>query len=330
MNYLGKFMSIRDGKCEEPIDTYLLALCVLAALCLTACSAPTPSLPTRPILAATAVPLPPTNTPLHPTVTPLPTVILTPAPTPCSMPGVVETGIFASVYAGEMAYRVYLPPCYGLDGRSYPTLYMLPGNIHTDSIWDGLGLDEAAEVGILAETWPPLMLVMVDGGWIANNTSGGPGSYETVILAELIPFIESNYCAWAAAAGRAIGGLSRGGYWALEIAFRHPEQFVSVGGHSAALYDIAAGPHVNPQYTGLNNALGDLRIYLDIGEQDYLIANIRRLHEDMGTADIPHEWRLNQGQHENNYWAAHITEYLAWYTMPWSFERESYPLCQAS
>jgi enterochelin esterase-like enzyme len=240
----------------------------------------------------------------------------------------LEVDTFSSVYAGTVKYRVYLPPCYGVDGRTYPTLYMLPGNIHTDSIWDELGLDEAAETGILSGTLPSLIIVMADGGWIASNTSGGPGSYETVILAELIPFIESHYCVWAEANGRALGGVSRGGYWALEIAFRHPEQFVSVGGHSAALYDIAAGPALNPQYTGINNDLGDLRIYFDIGAEDYLITNIRRLHEAMETADIPHTWVLNSGIHENSYWSAHVADYLAWYTIPWSFERETYPLCQ--
>jgi enterochelin esterase-like enzyme len=204
---------------------------------------------------------------------------------------------------------------------------MLPGNTHNDSIWDELGLDEAAEAGIRDGTLPPLIIVMADGGWIANNTSGGPGSYETVILAELIPFIENHYCVWAGADGRALGGLSRGGYWALEIAFRHPEHFVSVGGHSAALYDIAAGPALNPQYTGINNDLGDLRIYFDIGAEDYLITPIRQLHEAMETAAIPHTWVLNSGQHENAYWSAHVADYLAWYTIPWPFERETYPLC---
>ena len=237
-------------------------------------------------------------------------------------------GTFSSVYAGIVRYRIYLPPCYGLDGHTYPTLYMLPGNIHTDSIWDELGLDEAAEAGILSETLPSLIIVMADGGWIANNSSGGPGSYESVILAELIPFIENNYCVWAEANGRALGGLSRGGYWALEMAFRYPGQFVSVGGHSAALYDIAAGPALNPQYTGINNNLGDLRIYFDIGAEDYLIANIRQLHEAMETAAVAHTWVLNSGKHENIYWSAHVADYLTWYTAPWSFERETYPLCQ--
>jgi enterochelin esterase-like enzyme len=228
-----------------------------------------------------------------------------------------------------MAYRVYLPPCYGLDGRVYPTLYLLPGNNHTDAIWHSLGIAELAEAGILAERWPPFLIVLPDGGWIANNSSGGPGSYESVIMNDLIPYVEQTTCAWADPAGRAIGGLSRGGYWALEIAFRFPEQFASVGGHSAALLDTHAWPEVNPQVTGLSQNLGDLRIYLDIGANDYVIHNIRQLHLEMETAvpPIPHTWVLNEGSHEEAYWQTYIPDYLDWYTEPWPLARESYPGC---
>jgi enterochelin esterase-like enzyme len=86
---------------------------------------------------------------------------------------------------------------------------------------------------------------------------------------------------------------------------------------------------VNPQYTGLSQNLGDLRIYLDIGADDYVINNIRRLHNEMETAvpPIPHTWVLNEGRHEEAYWQAHIPDYLAWYTQPWPIDRDRYPIC---
>ena len=322
-------MQAKLNRIYGPIDVQLLALFFFMGSMLTACSIPN-EIDIRPTITSiviTPISPSPTQTSLTPTSTPVPTETPTPEPTRCAATGVMEEDTLTSIYGGKLPYRVYLPPCYGLDGRSYPTLYMLPGNIHTDSIWDDLGLDEAADVGILAGELPPLVIVMAAGGWIANNTSGGPGSYESVILAELIPLIESDFCVWNQAEGRAIGGLSRGGYWALEIAFRFPDKFISVGGHSAALYDIYAGPSINPQHTGLNNELGDLRIYFDIGAQDYLIPNIRRLHEEMETANIAHTWVLNEGQHADAYWAAHVADYLAWYTSPWSLARDAYPPC---
>ncbi len=288
----------------------------------------------------TAVPTPtitPTasHTPLPPTATAtaaptaVPTATLPPSPTPCAIPGQVETGSFPSYTAGAMAYRIYFPPCYGLDGRSYPTLYLLPGSSHTEAIWDSLGVDEVAEAGIGDKSWPPFLIVMPDGGWIESNSSGGPGSYESVIINDLIPFIEQTTCAWPDAAGRAIGGMSRGGYWALEIGFRFPEKFASVGGHSAALLDLYAWPAVNPQVTGLSQNLGNLRIYLDIGANDYVIGNIRQLHRDMETAvpPIPHTWTVNEGSHKDSYWQSHIPDYLTWYTAPWPTDRSQYPAC---
>ncbi len=266
----------------------------------------------------------PTSTPfIPPTPSPLPPATAT----PCTGKGRMVTGTYQSEASGISPYRIYLPPCYGEGDRVYPTLYMLPGNIHTDSGWDDLGLDEAAENAINQGDIPPLLIVMAGGGHLSNFTSGGPWSYETLIMEDLIPHIESNYCAWPDQAGRAIGGMSRGGYWSLEIAFRHADQFASVGGHSASLYDLYGGPDVVPQSTGLANDLGDLRIYFDVGENDWVIPNLEKLHEDMDEAGIEHEWVVNEGWHENAYWASHTEEYMSWYSEPWSMQRASYPLC---
>lgn len=303
---------------------YLILILAGLLACTAADPLPTAVLPPTITPTASQTPLPPTAT-----VTAKPTATLPPSPTPCAASGRIETGSFPSLTAGAMAYRIYFPPCYGLDGRLYPTLYLLPGSSHTDAIWDSLGVDETAETGILDKSWPPFLIVMPDGGWIESNSSGGSGSYESVIVNDLIPFVEQTTCAWPDAAGRAIGGMSRGGYWALEIAFRFPEMFGSVGGHSAALLDQFAWPAVNPQFTGLSQDLDNLRIYLDIGADDYVINNIRQLHLDMETAvpPIPHTWLLNEGGHENSYWQNHIPDYLTWYTAPWPAKRSFYPVC---
>ncbi|MCA9962353.1 MAG: esterase family protein [Anaerolineales bacterium] len=263
------------------------------------------------------------------TATPIPTPQATPTATrvSCSEPGEVQQLQLTSRLAGTLNYRLYTPPCYGADGYVYPVLYLLPGNIHTDAIWDELGIDEAAETAVLQNRIPPFLIVMPDGGWLANNTSGGPGSYEDMILSELVPHIEATTCAWVDKAGRAIGGLSRGGYWALEIAFLHPEIFVSVGGHSAALLDTYAGPTINPQDTGPRQNPGSLRIYLDIGVDDYVRYPLLQLHEEMAQAEIPHEWVLNSGTHEEAYWQAHLDDYLTWYAQAWSTTRSAYPVC---
>ncbi len=286
----------------------------------------TPTIQSKSASTAVAA-LPKTKTPLPP-----PTSTVQPSPSPqstsCQSSGRIVTGLFPSTVDGpEISYRIYLPPCYGEDGRAYPTLYLLHGGAHSDDHWDYLGIDEVAEELIRSGTIPPLLIVMPDGGELANNSSGGPRSFEGLFLNDLLPFIESNYCSWTSRQGRAIGGISRGGYWALEIAFRNPNLISSVGGHSAALLDAYAGVELNPQHTALTNDLNGLRIYLDIGDRDYLINQVFKLHEDMEDAGVPHTWNLNDGQHLDSYWSEHLGEYLRWYSKMWPEERSLYPLC---
>ena len=247
----------------------------------------------------------------------------------CLSNGKIVFGSFSSNIADDsLPYRIYLPPCYGEDDRLYPALYLLHGGSHDERHWDDLGVDEVVEAGIKDHQLPPMLIVLPGSGSLANTTSGGPYSYEAVILNELIPHIEANYCASSISDFRAIGGISRGGYWALEIAFRHPDKFKSVGGHSAALLDTYAGPQINPQYTGVTNDLLSLRIFLDIGKDDWVIHNIRQLHEDLQAVGREHTWALNEGAHEDVYWKAHMKEYVEWYSDPWPRDRTAYSKCK--
>lgn len=286
---------------------------------------PTP-VPTATDFAATATAPPPT-----PLITPSPPPPdATPITPPCVTPGRIEQGTLESAVAGEtMRYRVYLPPCYGDDGHAYPALYMFGGNIHDDAIWDTLGLDDAAEVMINAGEIPPALIVMPDNGWLANTTTSGPKSYEGFVLDELIPHIEATYCAWPADVGRAVGGLSRGGYWSLMMAFRRPDLFRSAGAHSPALIDSHAGPAEDPVIVGATNALDDLRIWVDIGERDPYLIEARPLHDSLTSADVAHEWRVNPGTHEEAYWRENLQGYLAWYSDGWRINRTELPTCDA-
>lgn len=316
--------------CASPENVESEPAPTLAATAIPPIVESTDKLPTKTISIPT---VPTTNSPSPtststPTPTLTPTPVLTPTPESCKEDGQMAFGEFFSPIAGRNhAYRIYLPPCYADDGKVYPALYVLHGSASTESYWDDLGLDETAEELIHSGDVAPFVIVMPEGGWISQNSSGGPNSFEGLVLNDLIPFIEREYCVWPLGDGRALGGVSRGGYWSLEIAFRNPSSFQSVGAHSAALLDTFAGPDLNPQYTGITNDLGDLRVYMDTGESDWYINQFQQLHNDMEFAGKPHTWILNEGSHEDAYWATHQVEYLEWYAEPWEKDRETYPDC---
>jgi enterochelin esterase-like enzyme len=111
------------------------------------------------------------------------------------------------------------------------------------------------------------------------------------------------------------------------MAFRRADLFQSVGGHGPALIDSFAGPAEDPAQTAATNDLGDLRIWVDIGERDPYIVQARPLHEALVARGIAHEWRINPGTHEEAYWRENVGQYLAWYSDGWRVDRAALPAC---
>ncbi len=326
---MASFLSVGCGQHSGNL-TSLPTPAALAALPAQPTSLPSPTFTKAPLPTATPPPTAtPTPKPNRTTIPPSPTAIATLLPT-CNAPGAwVEERFISGVNQNDAVYRIFLPPCYGEDGFAYPALYLLHGNGQSENSWGIFGVDDAANAGIIEGKYPPFLIVTPRGGWAMAETSGGYGSFENIILNELIPDVESKYCAWQNQNGRAIGGISRGGYWALEIAFRHPGFFISAGGHSAALLDVAASAAINPQFTGTSNDLGNLRIYLDVGESDWgSRQNLERLHFDMEAAGVAHEWHLPAGGHNAEYWSNQMENYLNWYTRVWGLQRELLPECK--
>lgn len=197
---------------------------------------------------------------------------------------------------------------------------MLHGSIQDDSQWDLDGLDEAALAAIRASESVPFVIAMPAGDLEGtyNYTSGGPYSFEQIMIGDFLPFIELNYNVRTDREGRAIGGLSRGAVWALEIAFRHPDMFLSVGSHSGA-QSVALGP---PMYHPLDLAreapgVETLRIYIDAGENDWYIEGQQELHAILAARGIVHYYLINPGTHDDAYWQAHVGEYVAFYAGGW-------------
>ncbi|MCB9436998.1 MAG: hypothetical protein H6673_08390 [Anaerolineales bacterium] len=250
-------------------------------------------------------------------------------PEGCQTPaGAMARYQWQSVIAGEaLAYRVYMPPCYEATGLRYPYIILMHGSISTDSHWDEIGMDEAVAVGVALGRIPPIALVMPYGGEIANmNIFSDTYSYENAILREIIPIVENSFC--LDGTRRAIGGISRGGFWAYEIGFRHPDLFDAIGGHSPVFDLTHAPPAYNPLMVveTLDWTEDSPRLYIDRGEDDYWRDNIDLMAPRLEAAGIPFTFDLNQGEHSEAYWTAHLNDYLDFYTAGWQLE--DYQPCQ--
>jgi enterochelin esterase-like enzyme len=175
-----------------------------------------------------------------------------------------------------------------------------------------------------------MIIVMPNGedGLHGYNPDTYNYSYERQIIEELIPHIEDYFCTWNQSSSRSIGGLSRGGFWAYEIAFRHPELFDRVGGHSPAFFDDG-NPEYNPYFL-VDTAVGieRLKMYLDHGASDWTVDNVRYFVEHLRRRTIEPEYIVNPvGQHVEDYWASHTADYLAFYSADWPKDVRELPSC---
>lgn len=153
-----------------------------------------------------------------------------------------------------VGFNVYTPPSYGSGSQSYPVIYLLHGvsgneynyfngftNVFSGSSGSLPGLIDS---GLADEA----ILVFVNGGrgsfyddW-DDSTSNGPSSSfpilsETVIMQDVIPFVDANFRTIADRNGRAIEGFSMGARGAIKLAFNYPDQFCSTIAYAGAAFE---------------------------------------------------------------------------------------------
>ena len=230
--------------------------------------------------------------------------------------GQIEQAQLSPAYLKEaLIYRVYTPPCYEQQSdRRFPVLYLIHGQSYTDDQWDRLGADETANNLIGAGEVAPFIIVMP---YDAHDRMLPPeNAFAEELTKSLIPEIDQNYRTIANREHRAIGGLSRGGNWAIHIGFNNWEIFGSIGAHSTPTFVIDGINHLRDILTAIPISLLP-RIYLDMGEHDRWGSTTLRLESMLTEENIPHEWHLNPGYHEEKYWRTHLEGYLRWYAADW-------------
>ena len=243
----------------------------------------------------------------------------------------VETVQLESKLVGKtLEYSVVLPPNYTLitsRKKHYPVLYLLHG-------WNGNPQGWMTETK-LTEYAARYRLIIVlpegDNGWYTDSATVATDKYETYILQELIPDVESRFRAAGDRSGRAIAGLSMGGYGALKFGLKRPDFFIFVASMSGALDAPARtdddsimrtfGDADNP--TRARNDLFELvrslpaekvaslpDFYLNCGTEDPWLKVNRDLDNIFTERKIAHEYREFPGGHDWKYWDQQLQEIL--------------------
>ena len=238
------------------------------------------------------------------------------------------TTLHSAALGRDVPCAVHLPPSYAEGSKTYPVVYVLHGLFETHQFWERRGLAAIVD-DLWARVLPEFVVVAVDGGnsFFLNSPQG---AYEDLVTKDAIAFAESNYRVRRERAGRALLGVSMGGYAALRIALSHPDLYAAVATHSAMLlagpprpgqgadpYQLAAFARVfgEPPDLALWRANDPLdwaqrddpravpALSFDCGDHDRygLGAGNEELHRRLLARGVAHEFALRPGDHGYEY-----------------------------
>ena len=250
-------------------------------------------------------------------------------------------------------YCVYLPAGYDEGAtqrpvRRYPVLYFLHGlGDNEQTLFNSGGwtlLDDLRNQHKMGD----FLIVAPEGQRsFYINSADGTVLYSDFLLQEFLPHIEQKYRIRPGRAGRAISGISMGGYGALRLAFAHPELFSAASAQSAALItespqelDRASqagsplsgvlgavfGKPIDVPHWNANNpfvlakrsavALKKVATYFNCGQDDNygFERGASALHDELRKEGVAHEYHTYPGDHSLTYFLSHFDEVMEFHS----------------
>jgi S-formylglutathione hydrolase FrmB len=262
-------------------------------------------------------------------------------------------------------YCVYLPAGYDAGAkenpaRRYPVLYFLHGlGDNEQTLFNSGGWTLLEDLRNQHKMGDFLIVAPEGRRSFYINSADGSIRYSDFFFQEFMPHIEKSYRIRPGRVGRAISGISMGGYGALRFAFAHPELFSAVSAQSAALItespqeldaasrfgtpltavlvapfgkpiNVAHWNDNNPFLLAKKNAAGlrRLAIYFNCGQDDNygFEKGAAALHAELQKEKINHEYHAYPGDHSLAYFLTHFAEVMEFHSEAFGLSKETHEL----
>jgi len=217
---------------------------------------------------------------------------------------------------GRPLYETLVTPAGGGKGR--PLLVFLHGYGAAPS--DMVTPAFVAGLRRLGDRAPVVVLPEGDTGWWHDDGDGPWGSY---VLREVIPVALRR--SGADPHRVAIGGISMGGFGALDLGRLAPKRFCAVGGHSPAVFERGSDGAAYAFGGDADFARHDLLtlaqhrspygapVWIDVGNHDDLRPAAAKLASELKADGAKISFHVWPGVHDGRYWDAHFAQYLDFY-----------------
>jgi enterochelin esterase-like enzyme len=237
----------------------------------------------------------------------------------------LDADLRSQALGGKLKFAVYLPQEYDGGIRRYPVIYFLHGlPSGPDGYRNARFLSDA-----LDNLGRPAIVVAPQGSRTPNADPEYLGRWERAIAHELPRVVDSRYLTIGSRSGRALVGISAGGYGAMLLALHNLDSFAVVESWSgyfhptipdgtaplnlgSAAANARASAHTFvPQ---LRKAVAAKPTFIGFyvgSEDDRFREENLLLDRELTSAGVPHVFRLYPGGHEQAVWAKHAPAWLS-------------------
>lgn len=249
----------------------------------------------------------------------------------CVMHGSVTKRWYASPGNAVTPRRltIYTPPGYEIGKDELPVLYLLHGMGGDEEAWATLGRTFEIIDNLIAQGSARPMIIVMPNGNMAQEAAPGEsclGFYKPTMMLphtmdgkmeETFPdiqkFVESNYRVIRKKEGRAIAGLSMGGFHSLHISRYYPNTFDYVGLFSPAINPRESESKVYANIDATLNAQrkNGVKLYwIAIGSEDFLYKDVEKFRFKLDQIDMNYTYHESEGGHTWRNWRDYLTLFL--------------------
>lgn len=225
---------------------------------------------------------------------------------------------------------VYTPAGYEESNKRYPVFYLLHGMGGDEEAWLALGRASQILDNLIASGKAKPMIVVMTNGNVSQEAAPGESSLGYIVptmqlpktmdgsmeesFPDVVNFIDATYRTVKRKSGRAIAGLSMGGFHSLHISKQYPDMFDYVGLFSAAIM-----PDKQVKSSVYDNTENKLKIqfnknpklyWIAIGKTDFLYKANEEYRKMLNEKGFKYTYYETDEGHIWRNWRIYLTEFV--------------------
>lgn len=225
---------------------------------------------------------------------------------------------------------VYTPAGYEESNKRYPVFYLLHGMGGDEEAWLALGRASQILDNLIAAGKAKPMIVVMTNGNVSQEAAPGESSLGYIVptmqlpktmdgsmeesFPDVVNFIDATYRTVKRKSGRAIAGLSMGGFHSLHISKQYPDMFDYVGLFSAAIM-----PDKQVKSSVYDNTENKLKIqfnknpklyWIAIGKTDFLYKANEEYRKMLNEKGFKYTYYETDEGHIWRNWRSYLTEFV--------------------